>query len=102
MTGGLCPSSLARYRINRNPIGTIIVSATVSVVSVVRHDMSPPIKGCSAGLRGTLLQNCSLSAVSQLVATAVCQANLAGYSSSACSGIANSPRLVFHGSRSCK
>ena len=79
----LCPSSLARYRISRNPIGTIIVSATVSVVSVVRHDMSLPIKGCSAGLRGTLLQNCSLLAVSQLMATAICQINLAGYSPSA-------------------
>ena len=98
----LCPSSLARYRISRNPIGTIIVSVTVSVVSVVRHDMSLPIKGCSAGLRGMLLQNCSLLVVPQLLAAAICQANLAGYSSSARSGIVNSPRFVFHGSRSCE
>ena len=54
MTGGMCPLSLAGHSISCNPIGTIIVPETVSAVSVVHHNLSSPIKGCSAGLRGTL------------------------------------------------
>ena len=73
LTGGMCPSLSGGHNINCSPVGTIVNSETVLDGSVIHHDLLSPTRGCKAGLRGTLSLNCRLSAVSQLMATAICQ-----------------------------
>ena len=101
MTGGMCPSFSGGHSINCSLVGAIMNSETVLDGSVIHQGLSAPTRGCKAGLRGTLSRNCIPLAVSQMMATAICQTNLAGYSLSDCIGITPSPKLVFHGSYSC-